>query len=157
MNNIAVRPHRSWPTRDADLARRLNSVTVHVMRALRQETDASGLAAEHRTALGAVVYDGPIRIGALARREGVSAPAMTKTVALLETKGLVVRRRDADDARVVHVRATRAGKDAIVRGRDERVARIARALARIERGDLQRIEGAIVGLERLVSELENGR
>jgi DNA-binding MarR family transcriptional regulator len=140
-----------------DLARRLNSATVHLMRALRQDPAPSGLAAEHRSALGVVVFGGPISIGALARAEGVGAPAMTKTVGILERAGHVTRERDAADARVVNVRPTRKAKELVLRGRDQRVVRIGKALAAIGPGETARLAAAIGTLERLVNDLETAR
>ncbi|HEY6957784.1 MAG TPA: MarR family transcriptional regulator, partial [Candidatus Limnocylindria bacterium] len=87
------------------------------MRALRQDAAEGGLAAEHRVALGALVFAGPMSIGDLARREQVGAPAMTKTVGILERKRLVTRTRDETDARVVRVQATAAGRAAIIETR----------------------------------------
>ncbi|HEY6957785.1 MAG TPA: MarR family transcriptional regulator [Candidatus Limnocylindria bacterium] len=140
-----------------ELARRLNSATVHLMRALRQDGAEGGLSAEHRVALGALVFAGPMSIGDLARREQVGAPAMTKTVGILERKRLVTRTRDESDARVVRVQATAAGRAAIIKTRAERVTRIANALAGLEPDDRERIETAIVALERLILELEDTR
>ena len=137
-----------------DLARRLNSATVHLMRALRQESYPAGLAAEHRSALGVVVFGGSISIGALARAEGVGAPAMTKTVGILEAQGCVTRERDPADARVVNVRATRKGRELVLRGRDQRVVRIGKALQALPRTETARLEAAIGTLEQLVRDLD---
>jgi DNA-binding MarR family transcriptional regulator len=136
-----------------DVASRLNSATIHLVRALRQIGPA-GVAAEHRSALTAVVFSGPLSIGALARREGVGAPAMTKTVRALEERRLVTRQQDRKDGRVVQVTATRAGKELILRGRDERVARIGRTLAKFSKADTARLDAAVGILERLVADLE---
>ena len=143
-----ARPH------DA-LAQRLNSATVHLMRALRQEPSGSaGLAAEHSSALGVVVFAGPISIGALAKAERVGAPAMTKTVGILAEAGLVTRERDPKDARVVRVGATRKANELVLRGRDRRVARIAKALQTLPHTETARLEAAIGTFERLVRDLE---
>ncbi len=90
-----------------ELARRLNSATVHLGRALRRVPRR--LATEHASALGLVVFAGPLRIGDLAKRERVGAPAMTKTVGVLERAGLVRRVPDKQDARAVVIRATAKG------------------------------------------------
>src|SRR5262245_55033596 len=91
-----------------DLAMRLNSATVHMGRALRGS--GTGLPVEHQSVLTAVVFGGPMAIGDLARREGVGAPAMTKTVGILERELLVERTSDPRDGRVVLIVATGAGK-----------------------------------------------
>jgi DNA-binding MarR family transcriptional regulator len=142
-------------TRSVDeLAQRLNSATVHLMRALRQGRLASGLAAEHSSALGVIVFGGPLSIGALARTERVGAPAMTKTVGILEAAGLVTRDRDEADARVIKVRATRKANELVLRGREERVVRIGKALSTLSPADTARLSAAIGTFERLVRDLE---
>jgi DNA-binding MarR family transcriptional regulator len=59
---------------------------------------------------------GPQRVTDLARAEGVAQPSMTVLVGTLERDGLVVRRGDPSDKRVVLIELTAAGTD-LVRGR----------------------------------------
>ena len=47
----------------------------------------------------------------LAERTFKDKPGMTRILNLLEKKGVVIRRRDAEDGRVLHVFLTQAGKD----------------------------------------------
>ena len=145
------------PAPRADMADRLNSATVHLGRALRQasraDRGAEGLSAELRSALTSLVYRGPMAIGTLAKTEGVSAPAMTKTVGLLEARGLVVREADSNDGRIVRLSATRRARALVARRRQAQVARIREALLAVEEGPAQ-VERAIQVLERLVSHLE---
>ncbi|MDQ6853241.1 MAG: MarR family transcriptional regulator [Actinomycetota bacterium] len=136
-----------------DLARRLNAATVHLGRALR-DGSPGGLAWEHQAVLTAVVFGGPVAIGELARREGVGAPAMTKTVDILERHRLVRRRSDPDDGRVVRVEATIAGKRAVLRGRDTRIVRIVTALGALDPAYRRALEAGVEALEALVAGLE---
>jgi DNA-binding MarR family transcriptional regulator len=66
-------------------------------------TSASTLATVERT--------GPRRITDLAAIEGVTQPSMTALVTVLERAGLVERRQDPSDQRVVLVALTTAGTD----------------------------------------------
>jgi len=136
------------------LAWRLNSATVHVGRALRTGADPLGLAAEQRSAMGVVYFAGPIRMGALATAERVGAPAMTRTVAILERAGLVRRRTDGRDGRATLVEATKKGADLVRRGRDDRVRRIDAALRAMPAGARARLAAAAPELERLIEVLE---
>ena len=137
------------------IAWRLNSATVHLSRALRRDT-RSPLAAEHRSALGVVSFLGPIRMGTLAKVEGVGAPAMTKTVAALERHGLVRRVGDRGDRRAVLISATARGAAMVREGRDERVRRIDVGLQALSRSQRGRIRDALTALEALVRTLESG-
>src|SRR5882672_7098612 len=93
----------------ADLADRLHSAAIHLLRRLRREDDASGLPAPQLSALSVIVFGGPLTLGALAAAEQVRPPTITKLVATLEAAGLVEREVDPDDRRVARVRATARG------------------------------------------------
>jgi len=127
---------------------------VHIGRALRKDAGPSPLAAEQRSALGVVFFAGPIRMGALASAERVGAPAMTKTVAILERHALVRRERDPRDDRAVLIRATRKGASAVREGRDERVRRIDSGLRRLTPDARRRVGAAVGDLEDLIDVLE---
>ena len=136
------------------LANRLNSATVHVGRALRVAADSPGLAAEQRSALSVVYFAGPIRMGALAAAERVGAPAMTRTVLILEAAGLVRRSRDPNDERAVLVSVTRKGAETVSKGRDDRVRRIAAALRVMPAESRRRLRASVGDLETLIETLE---
>ena len=135
----------------------MNSATVHIGRALRRPPRGEELAAEHRSALSVVFFAGPVRMGALAAAEGVGAPAMTRTIAILERAGLVRRQVDPADERAVLIHATPAGARMVRQGRDERVRRIAAALRRMPAASRVRLAAAAADLELLVGELERSR
>ena len=136
-----------------DLATRLNSATVHLGRALRKPAGGEDLAAEHRSALSVIVFAGPIRMSVLARAERVGAPAMTRTVAILERSGLVRRRTDPVDERAILVEPTSTGARLVREGRDARVRAIAGGLRRLPDASRARLAASVGDLELLVSEL----
>jgi DNA-binding MarR family transcriptional regulator len=73
--------------------------------------------------------EGPVRLTELAAQETVTQPAMTQLVTRLEGQGLVERVKDAADARVVLVRATRTGEDLVESRRAARVTQLAALFA----------------------------
>src|SRR3954471_22348537 len=92
-------------TSPAQLADRLHSSAIHLLRRLRREDDASGLPAPQLSALSVVVFGGgPITLGQLAAAEQVRPPTITKLVAALEHDGLVERETDPSDRRIVRVK-----------------------------------------------------
>src|SRR3954471_3979283 len=93
----------------AEIADRLHSAAIHLLRRLRREDDASGLPAPQLSALSVIVFGGPITLGALAAAEQVRPPTITKLVATLEAARLVERESDPDDRRVSRVKATARG------------------------------------------------
>src|SRR6476661_2185296 len=110
------------PADAAELADRLHSAAIHLLRRLRREDDASGLPAPQLSALSVIVFGGPITLGALATAEQVRPPTITKVVSTLEKAGLVEREVDTEDRRVVRVRATARGARLLQEGRQRRVA-----------------------------------
>jgi DNA-binding MarR family transcriptional regulator len=87
----------------AEALYRLMTTTVRQMPRDMSLTSAATLATVERT--------GPRRITDLAVTEGVTQPSMTALVTVLERSGLVERRQDPRDQRVVLVALTEAGAD----------------------------------------------
>jgi DNA-binding MarR family transcriptional regulator len=133
-----------------DLADGLHSAAIHLLRRLRREDDASGLPAPQLSALSVIVFGGPITLGALATAEQVRPPTITKLVATLEASGLVEREADADDRRIVRVKATPRGAKLLQEGRQRRVASLADALGKLSAADRAKLAQALPVLERVV-------
>jgi DNA-binding MarR family transcriptional regulator len=82
---------------------------------------------------------GPLAIGELAARLGVSQQAASKSVADLERRGYVLRDADPADGRARHAVLTERGEAAIAAGRRHRAAIQAELAARL---GAERVEGA---------------
>src|ERR1051325_4954827 len=111
----------SPPGATGELADRLHSAAIHLLRRLRREDDASGLPAPQLSALSVIVFGGPITLGALADAEQVRPPTFTTLVAVLAAAGRAQRQADADDRRIVPVTATARGARLLQEGRRRRV------------------------------------
>lgn len=131
------------------MAERLHSAAIHLLRRLRREDDASGLTAPRLSALSVIVFGGPLTLGALALAEQVRPPTMTRIVAALEGRKLVVREPSPDDGRVTLVRATPAGRLLLEEGRTRRTSVLARQLTALPATDLAVLEQAVAILEQL--------
>lgn len=124
-------PKRARP-REAELADRLHSAAIHLLRWLRREDAATGLSAPRLSALSVLVFGGgPVTLGQLAAAEQVRAPTMTRLVNGLEADGLVTRQADPGDARITRIRATARGRALLEAGRARRVEALARPLAKL--------------------------
>jgi DNA-binding MarR family transcriptional regulator len=131
------------------VANRLNSVAIHLLRRIARTDQQSGLTAERMSLLSVLVYGGDRTIGQLAEAERLTAPAITRTVSLLEEQGLVRRTRSAADRRVVTVRATAAGRRLMEAARARRIASLAEDLATLSRADLAALNRAATILDKL--------
>ena len=132
-----------------ELADRLHSAAIHVLRYLRTEDDALGLSAPKLSALSVLVFRGPLTVGELARAEQVTAATTSRLVSDLEALGLVVRSTDDGDARVRRVEPTPEGVSLLWEGRRRRVARLAASLETLgkeERATLARAADLLEGI-----------
>jgi DNA-binding MarR family transcriptional regulator len=136
-------------SRDFDTADRLHSAAIHLLRRLRREDTATGLAPARLSALSVLVFGGPMNLTALAAAEQVQPPTMTKVVQALEREGLVRREADAADRRGSTLMATARGRRILEDGRRRRVTRLAQELQALPPRDRAALERAAAILERL--------
>jgi len=129
-------------------AERLHSLAIHILRRVRVEDGAAGLSAPRLSALSVIVYAGPITAGQLARAEQVRPPTVTRLVQALVRAGLVRRRRDRRDARVVRLEATAAGARLLATARRRRVRALAGELDQLSRRERRALREALDALER---------
>jgi DNA-binding MarR family transcriptional regulator len=134
-----------------EVADRLHSAAIHLLRRVRRVDEATGLTAARLSALSVLVFGGPTTIGDLARMEQVSAPTISRLVAGLERDGLVLRESDDRDARVVRLRATDRGHVILARGREQRVAELVRVLDRLSASDLATLASAASVIEHALT------
>ena len=132
-----------------DTADRLHSAAIHLLRRLRREDTATGLAPARLSALSVLVFGGPASLTQLAAAEQVQAPTMTKIVQALEADGLVRREAVPGDRRGARLVATARGRRVLHDGRRRRVARLAIDLAALPEADRRAVDRAVGILERL--------
>jgi len=133
----------------SDIADRLHSAAIHLLRRLRAEDSASGLSAPRLSALSVVVFAGPLTLSDLANAEQVRLPTISRLIKDLEQEGLVKRLKSTDDARVQRVEATAKGKKLLQEGRRRRVAQLAADLAALTAAERARLGEAAELMERL--------
>src|SRR6476469_4323845 len=82
---------------------------------LRQASDVccGDLTLEQFQTLRALGASAQLSMGALSSRLRVDLSTMSRNVTVLERNGYLARARDAEDARIVHVRLTARGKRAL--------------------------------------------
>ena len=135
---------------EIEVATRLHSVAIHLLRRVRREDEALGLSAARLSALSVVGFGGPRTLGDLAAAEQVQPPTMTRIVAALERDGLVTRTTDPEDRRVSRVQITDEGRRILEQGRSRRTALLAEQLRTLPPGDLDTVERATAILEHLL-------
>lgn len=134
-------PAAARPPGPAADARRLHGLLVGLMRrrSLRDPLAAScaelELSAPQVHTLLALGHEGPLPMGDLARRVAVAEKTVTGLVDRLQRDGLVERRRDGADRRVIHVALTAGGQALAGRLDAEVLHALTRLLARLDAGD----------------------
>lgn len=132
------------------LASALRLAVVRFNRRLRSQRADTSVTLTHLAAMSTLDCHGPLTPGELAAHEKVQPPSMTRVLAALEVKGLVVRHPHPTDGRQVLVELTAAGRQLC---RDEvrmREAWLARRVAELSKEDREVLRQAVEVIERLV-------
>ncbi|MEH3130310.1 MAG: MarR family transcriptional regulator [Mycolicibacterium neoaurum] len=98
---------------DARLPSDLSLAVIRLARQLRFRRPDSPVSLSQLSALATLAKEGPITPGALAARERVRPPSMTRVIASLVDLGFVDRIAHPDDRRQVLVSVSRAGMELI--------------------------------------------
>jgi DNA-binding MarR family transcriptional regulator len=137
-------------TEETELASRLRLAVTRLHRRLRQQA-AGGLTQTQASALASIGQLGSPTLGALAARESVQPPSMTRIVGALEELGHVSRVIDPADRRVARVTLTAQGHEVLQRSRSLKNAYLAQQLHRLPPDERQALGNLTVLLERLVT------
>lgn len=137
--------------RNEEVADRLHSAAIHLLRSLRKVDTASGLTAPRLSALSILVFGGPKTLGELASLEQVRPPTMTRLVAALEMDRLVERERDKSDRRIVRISATRKGETVMWKGRQRRIEDLATRVEGLSKKQLVELKKAAQLMESVAS------
>jgi DNA-binding MarR family transcriptional regulator len=140
---------------DAGLASELRISVSRLARRLRAERTVNGLPELSElsdTQLGALAtleHHGAMTPGELADHEKVQPPSMTRVIAVLEQRSLVMRSAHATDKRQVMLAVTDAGRDLVYQSRRLRDAWLARRLRELTPQDRAKLRAAAPILEKL--------
>lgn len=134
---------------DESTAVQLRRTIIHLARKFNASSTDEGLTPSQASALGLVAFEGSIPIGDIARLDNLNPTMVSRIVGVLESKGLVDRRRDPADQRAFIVRTTPAGVALDARVREQRVARVAGAAATLAPEQRAAIDAALTALEAL--------
>jgi DNA-binding MarR family transcriptional regulator len=137
---------------DAGLATGLRISVSRLARRLRVERQAEGLASLSDTQLAALaVLDrhGAMTPGELAEHEKVQPPSMTRVIAVLEERRLVMRAPHATDRRQVVLTVTEDGRELVSQARRRRDAWLAKRLKELSPEERAILRAAAPVLEKL--------
>lgn len=132
-----------------DLATELRVTVLRLSRRIRSEAVSGDLSEAQYCVLAGLSHHGPTTPRALAERDGVQPPTMTRTIAALESAGLVARSAHPTDGRQVHIELTDAGADVVAETRRLRNAWMDDMLRGLSAKDRTTLEEAVAILRQV--------
>lgn len=114
-----------------DMAGDLGTVVERIVAMARTLNKSHPMSRSASGVLATLDLNGPLRLTALAAREGVTQPAMTQLVSRLQASGLITREPDPNDGRVVRIVITDAGRALMDTRRAERTNRLSTLLSQL--------------------------
>jgi len=139
------------PGNRQEIADRLHSAAIHLLRRVRVQDAASGISPARLSALSVIVFAGPVSLQDLARAEQVRPPTMSRIVDALQAAGLARRNVNAQDRRAVLIEATPRGAAMLKAGRRRRVKFLAAQLARLSAAQLAELDHSLRALQEVLS------
>jgi len=137
-----------------ELADRLHSAAIHLLRRLRIQDLASGVGPAKLSALSVLVFRGrPLSLAELAAAEQVKNPTMSRLVTAMERDGLVRIESAKEDARSIQITATPSGKALLLAGRKRRVGSLAKALSTLNNEQVADMEKWVGLLQDVIRRL----
>jgi DNA-binding MarR family transcriptional regulator len=134
--------------RAEELAEQLHSAAIRVLRLVRVQDMASGVAPARLSALSVLVFGGPLSLQDLARAEQVRPPTMSRIVDALEKQKLARRTVDPQDGRALQIAATKKGTALLIKGRERRVKFLASYLSKLNDRELAHLREALAGIHK---------
>jgi DNA-binding MarR family transcriptional regulator len=138
------------PVQDVDAgAHTIISTLDRLYRLLRRILPPDNLSLTAASTLKRLESGDTLRLTDLSVLEGITQPAMTQLISRLEKENLAERVKHASDGRVVLIRITEAGRQALSARRDIRAQRLGELLAALPDADREAILAALPALDRL--------
>lgn len=152
MSTPAIAVERAPARAASPLAGDLRIAVMRLARRLRRERADFDLSLTQMSALASLERSGPTTPGHLAALERVRPPSMTRVLATLVERGLVLRTPHPTDGRQVMVAVTDEAVEMLRADRRRREAWLAQRLAALDADKRRALRDVIPILEELVSE-----
>lgn len=140
------------PDSDARLAADLSLAVMRLARQLRFRNASSPVSLTQLSALTTLANEGAMTPGALAIRERVRPPSMTRVIASLADEGLVDRAPHPVDGRQVLVSVSATGAELVRAARQARQEWLAERLATLDDAQRETLRSASDLISALVDE-----
>lgn len=136
------------------LASDLSLAVVRLTRHLRGRRTESQISLTQLSVLATLGNEGAMTPGALAAKERVQPPSMTRVIASLTDLGLVERNPHPTDGRQIIVSLSTAGQALLADERSAREAWMSAQLADLEPDQLEDLQRAVAIMNQIVADSE---
>ncbi|MEE6274145.1 MarR family transcriptional regulator [Georgenia sp. MJ206] len=151
-NSSATVMPASRTTRRPDLATELRVLILRLSRRIRTESNPADVSESQYCVLSGLTLNGPMTPRALAERDHVQPPTMTRTIATLEAAGHVTRSSHPSDGRQVLIELTPSGASLVRETRKRRNVWMAERLKGITAEEREVLTQAVRILERMATD-----
>jgi len=149
MADMSTEKTRAW-----DVADKLHSASIHLLRRLRIQDLASGVGPAKLSALSVLVFSGrPLSLAELAAAEQVKNPTMSRLVSDMQRDGLVRIAASKEDARSIRITPTARGRELLLAGKKRRVDSLANVVESLSSAELGQLEGGLELLRQIIRRL----
>ncbi len=141
------------PARPASqkVANTLALLAAKLPRTLRAMDAAPKLTISESSALGVLVHAGAINLGKLAEHEQVTPASISRTIKVLEKRGLISRARDKADGRGSVVQSTALGTRVFKEGHNRKLAPLVEWIDQLPASDRARLLDVLDLLEAVAA------
>ena len=136
---------------DEEVAVELRRTIIHLARKFNVSATDEGLTPSQASTLGLISSRGPLPLSDVARIDNLNPTMVSRIVGVLESRGLIERRKDPDDQRAYVAVSTPEGEALHRRIRDQRVAGIVSATKTLDPAQRTSIRDALGSLEALAA------
>ena len=148
---MSTEESRPW-----NVADRLHSAAIHLLRRLRIQDLASGVGPAKLSALSVLVFSShPLSLAELAQAEQVKNPTMSRLVSDMQRDGLVQIAESKRDARSIQITPTARGRELLLAGKKRRVDSLANAIESLNAAELGRLEDGVELVRQIIQRLSS--
>ncbi len=121
---------------------------------LKFDCETLDISPPHFFILVALNESGALPVSVIGRSAAISKPEMTRFTDKLEALGLVERKPDAEDRRVINLALTKKGKQVLAEARKLIRDNIKARLSSLEPGELEKLAVSLKSLAGIISKIE---
>ncbi len=111
------------------------------------ESISQGFSHDHFAILGMLSRLDALPVSEIGRRISISKPQMTVMIDKLADSGLVMRKSDSADRRIIHISITESGRELLKRAREHIIANLKKKLSDLSDADIELMSRSLADIK----------